>query len=255
MLRQILTDYGVPLAIYSDRHTIFKSTIEDKLTLEDELNGKQAPLTQFGRALSELGIEHIKARSAQAKGRIERLWETLQDRLTVELALAKITTIEEANQFLREFIPKFNVQFGVQPENLNSAFRAAPATTDRFNEYLCIKESRKLKEGVISYRGNTYQLVLDNKTANISDRVIIVHALFDGRLQASDPSQRGVLYDLMLIPKPIRSTQKATAIKEKAGPILPRRPAPNHPWRQYANKTPRENYTSGQSKSEVSVIA
>ena len=252
MLRQILTDYGVPLAIYSDRHTIFKSSNEDKLTLEDELDGKQVPLTQFGRALSELGIEHIKARSPQAKGRIERLWETLQDRLTIELALAGIKTIEEANRFLKKFIQKYNAQFEVCPANPNSAYRPAPATSDQFNEFLCIKESRKTKGGVISYKGNTYQIVLNGKRVDFPDKTITVHALFNGRLKASDPSQHGILYDLMLIPKPIRSKPKAEDAKKEAGPRLPRRPASNHPWRR-PFKAPQENYTPGSSNSEVPV--
>lgn len=251
MLRQILTLYGIPLAIYSDRHTIFRSTNEDKLTIEDELEGKQKPLTQFGRALNELGIEHIKARSPQAKGRIERLWGTLQDRLTIELALAKITSIEDANQFLQAFIPRYNAQFEIDPENPNTAYRPAPQTSDRFSEYLCIKEKRKAKGGVISYGGNTYQITSNDKQNDISDKTIMVHALFDGRLQASDPSQKGSLYDLKLIPKAVRTALKTKEEKEEAGPSLPRRPASNHPWRQYANKVPQADYTSSQSKTEV----
>lgn len=250
MLRQILTDYGVPLAIYSDRHTIFRSSNEDKLTLEDELAGKKAPLTQFGRALNELGIEHIKARSPQAKGRIERLWQTLQDRLVVELALAGITSIEKANQFLRGFIAKFNVQFEVDPENSHSAFRTPPATSDLFNEYLCIKESRKAKGGVISYQGNSYQIVFHDKKVDFHDKSIIVHELFDGRLKACNPSQRGTLYDLKLIPKPTRSKPNVEYAKEKAGPRLPRRPASNHPWRK-PFKSPQDNYNPGQLKFPV----
>jgi len=215
MLRQILTNYGVPLAIYSDRHTIFKSSNEDKLTIEDELDGKQVPLTQFGRALSELGIEHIKARSPQAKGRIERLWGTLQDRLTIEFALANIKTIDEANHFLKEFIPKFNAQFSVCPVKQNSAYRPSPATLDQFNEYLCIKESRKVKGGVISYNGNTYQILLNGKIADFPDKIITVHYLFDGRLKASVQSQRNIIYDLVLISKPIPNKINAANKKKK----------------------------------------
>lgn len=252
MLRQILTNYGVPLAIYSDRHTIFRSSKEDKLSIEDELEGKQVPLTQFGRALNELGIEHIKARSAQAKGRIERLWETLQDRLSVELAIAKITTLEEANRFLQEFIPKYNTHFEVCPVNPQSAFRSAPATSDSFNEFLCIKEKRKLKGGVISYNGSTYQLVLKDKSVTIPDKFITVHALFDGRIKATDPTQRGTIFDLVAVPKPVRVNAKVEHTKEKAGPRLPRRPASNHPWRK-PFIPPQENYTPGPSNPKVPI--
>lgn len=217
------------LAIYSDRHTIFRSSNEDKLTIEDELDGKKIPLTQFGRALNELGIEHIKARSAQAKGRIERLWEILQDRLMVELALAKITPLDEANRFLQEFIPKYNAQFEVCPVNPDAAFRPAPSTSDSFNEFLCIKEKRKLKGGVISYNGkNTYQLVLNDKPGTVPDKFITVHALFNGRFKASDPSQRGIIYDLVSVTKSVRGNPKVGSTNEKAGRSLPRRPASNH---------------------------
>lgn len=90
-LRQVVTRHGIPRALYSDGHTIFFSPKKDKLTIEQELAGEQVSLTQFGRALDQLGIIHIHARSPQAKGRIERLWETLQSRLVVELRVAGIS--------------------------------------------------------------------------------------------------------------------------------------------------------------------
>lgn len=82
--RQMLFDYGIPVSIYADRHTIFRSPKADKVSIEEQLKGKLINETQFGRAMSELGVTIIPARSAQDKGRVERLWETLQSRLPIE---------------------------------------------------------------------------------------------------------------------------------------------------------------------------
>ena len=95
--RQILLNHGIPVSIYSDRHAIFLSTKADKLTVEEQLEGKVCNDTQFGRAMKELGTTIILARSAQAKGRIERLWETLQSRLPVEFQIAGISDTDQAN--------------------------------------------------------------------------------------------------------------------------------------------------------------
>ena len=94
--RQTVTNYGTPLSMYSDRHTIFRSPLTDKKAEA----GEEANLTQFGRALAELGVNIIHAHSPQAKGRIERLWDTLQSRLPVEFRIRGITAVEEANIFL-----------------------------------------------------------------------------------------------------------------------------------------------------------
>lgn len=115
-VRQIILNHGIPISIYSDRHAIFLSTEAKRITIEDELKGKVCNDTQFGRAMKELGITIITARSPQAKGRVERLWNTLQSRIPVEFRIANITTIDQANEFLKNYIPEFNKQFSVEPE-------------------------------------------------------------------------------------------------------------------------------------------
>lgn len=102
-MRQCCLDFGVPQTIYSDRHTIFRSPQTGKLTVEELIKGKTVNLTQFGRAMHELGIDMIHAHTPQAKGRIERLWVTLQSRLPVEFAKRGIKTLEEANEFLKTY--------------------------------------------------------------------------------------------------------------------------------------------------------
>jgi len=111
-LKRYIKRYGIPKSLYLDKHTAYKSTA--KLTIEDELNNRKH-LSQIERAAQELGIEIIHANSPQAKGRVERSFKTYQDRLIKEMRLRGISTIEEANKFLEEFLPKHNKRFSVKP--------------------------------------------------------------------------------------------------------------------------------------------
>lgn len=146
--RQMLLRHGIPVSIYADRHAIFLSQNAGKLSIEDQLDGKVVNDTQFGRAMAELGVTLIAARSPQAKGRVERLWETLQSRLPVEFAIAGITTIDQANAFLASYIDAFNARFSVAPTNVESAFRALPSTID-IDTVLCVKMKRVLDSGSV----------------------------------------------------------------------------------------------------------
>lgn len=132
LMKQISRSHGLPLALYADRHAVFYSSA---------LGRAEPVLTQFGRALKELGVAIIHANSPQAKGRIERTWETFQDRLVVELRLANVTTLEGANELLKGFLRRFNRQFSVKPKDAHSVFRAAPQG-DAIEEILCLKEQR-----------------------------------------------------------------------------------------------------------------
>lgn len=146
IMKTVISNNGVPLAVYADRHTIFRSPKADKLSIEDELNGKKVKNTQFGKAMAELSINLIWAKTAQAKGRIERLWETLQSRLPVELSIAGITTMEEANAFLAVFIKKYNEKFAVEPRDPQSAYRKLEDDIN-LDHILCIKETRQVDHG------------------------------------------------------------------------------------------------------------
>lgn len=114
IVRLMLLDFGIPVSIYSDCHSIFFSPKTDKLSLEDQLAGKRVNLTQFGRAMDQLGIHMIAARSPQAKGRIERLWQTLQSRLTVELKYHGIKMAQGAKE-LPLLPPKGRIAVLVSP--------------------------------------------------------------------------------------------------------------------------------------------
>src|SRR5712691_636758 len=122
LLREVVRRRGVPLALYSDRHTIFQSRSDEPLTLEEQLAGKPLP-TQVGRVLKELHVEWIGARSPQAKGRVERLWRTLQYRLCQELRLANVSTLEGANAVLPALLARHNARFRQRAATRGSAYR------------------------------------------------------------------------------------------------------------------------------------
>ena len=129
LLKAMVNRYGIPLAIYQDRHSSLHRN-DDNWTLEEQLNGVQEP-TQVGGALAALGITPIFALTPQAKGRIERLFGVLQDRLIAEMELLNITEIEAANTFLTEcFIEEYNRRFGIAPETPQKAWRRVPKDLD-----------------------------------------------------------------------------------------------------------------------------
>jgi len=129
LLQRIILQRGIPLALYADGHSIFVRPPADKETIDEQLAGQRDP-TQFGRILNDLGIEMITALSPQAKGRIERLWGTFQDRLVSELRLAGVCTLDDANQFLQSYLPTYNARFAQSPAETDSAYRPVPAKLD-----------------------------------------------------------------------------------------------------------------------------
>lgn len=158
LIRGIASAKGLPHALYLDRHGIFQQRRHEPLSLEEELAGGRLP-TQVGRALEALGIRRIDAQSPQAKGRIERLWRTLQDRLVAELRLAGITTIEQANAFLSGFLACFNERFAVPPAEPEPAWRPLPDDLD-LERVLCFQYERVVRaDNTIAFAGRTLQLL------------------------------------------------------------------------------------------------
>ena len=158
-MRQCCSDFGIPQTVYSDNHTIFRSPKTGKLTVDELIAGKTVHLTQFGRSLHELGIDLIFAKTPQAKGRIERLWVTLQSRLPVEFAKRGITTVSEANRFLEtEYRELFNQRFAVEPE-AESIFVSA-AKDLNLDSILCVKHTRKTDAaGTFSFKNRCFQIL------------------------------------------------------------------------------------------------
>ena len=182
-------------------------------------------LTQLGRVFEELGISHIHARSPQAKGRIERLWGTLQGRLKIEMRIEGISSIEEANEFLPGFIEKYNKQFAVEPADPESAF-AAPMAKGKMESIICLREERTATGSTISYYGQKYQLV--DEKGNIlplpSKSVIQVLRHLDDSIDAMYRGKRYGLCEFNPAPKP----ELKLEAREKQQ--VSRKPNPDNPW-------------------------
>ena len=156
LMKGIIERQGIPLALYSDRHFIFchsKRGDDGEQTIVDKDNP-----SQFGRAMRELGVTQVFARSPEAKGRIERANGTFQDRLVAELRLAGVTTLDEANRFLESFLPRYNERFGVPAPQPEPAYRAPDSGLD-LDGILCFKERRRVaKDNTVQYHGHTLQI-------------------------------------------------------------------------------------------------
>jgi len=238
-LRDICLTLGIPQALYVDRHSIFRPT---KPTREQELL-EEPPLSQFGRILQDLGVELILAQSPQAKGRIERLWGTLQDRLVKALREAKAKTPEQANHVLTQFLPKHNARFAVPPAEPTSAYVPwLPATPPE--DYFCFKYPRRVaNDNTFSFGGHRLQIPPTPQRATFAHAQVEVRQHLDGRLvvlyqrhplvvfqSASDAPLRVGEFDPP--PEAIRSpAPKPPPPPKPARPRPPVRPAPNHPWR------------------------
>jgi len=180
LMRRIALSAGLPLALYSDRHDIFHTRREPSLA--EQLQNAR-PLTQFGRAMEELGIHIGKAYSPQAKGRIERLWGVLQDRLVVELRLASVSTLAGANALLDRYLPTHNRRFAVAPREQTAVWRKSPdaRTLDRI---LCLKESRVVgRDHVVSFARLQLQVPRSRKFFSLAGRRVDVLQLRDQSIE------------------------------------------------------------------------
>ena len=208
--------YGIPRALYLDKLSTYKTT--RPADLDELLRGEEAQ-TQFERAGKELGINIIHAESPQAKGRIERLWGTLQDRLTKEMRLAGITSLEEANAFLPGFTLRYNARFARAPQDPNSAWMTLPADLDA-NYYFAVRESRKVRaDHCISFSGRILQLLPDPKGRGLVDESVTVHTVPEGAIHLYHGRQ----------PIPYRPLPIPEAAPPKPPPKAVRQPKPSDP--------------------------
>ena len=181
LMRGIIERKGIPLAVYNDRDSVFIYPSR-RPRREGEPPDRVKRPTQFGRALKELGIEAIFARSPQAKGRIERLARTFQDRLVGELRLAGASSLEEANGLLSEFLSRFNNRFGVQAAQPGSAYRKVPEELG-IDGVLCTKELRRVAmDNTVQYHGKTLQLFPDVDRISYAGARVEVQERLDGSL-------------------------------------------------------------------------
>lgn len=210
--------YGIPLAIYADKHTTYQSPAPP--TVDEQLAGVK-PTSQFGRALGELGVELIPAHSPQAKGRVERLFKTFQDRVIKEMRLADVATLDAANQFLDGYLPIYNRRFAVQPAQVTDLHR--PRLVHReLDRILCLKTTRCLrKDFTLAHQGGLYQ---------IHDTVRAPHVLVeehgDGTMRITH--QGRPLGFHAITSRPVKAVE-AKKVPRPRGPVTPR---PDHPWRK-----------------------
>jgi transposase len=230
LLQQILRR-GVPLAVYSDRHGIFRRDGRVRDSVDEELSGEREP-TQLGRAFGELGIEMIFANSPQAKGRIERLFGTLQDRLTSELRLAEVTTIEAANRFLLTYLPRHNARFQVAPAEARAAWRALPQ--GKTPESVCCLKYRRIvaADNTVRFEGLTLQLPPRAQHWSWSGQRVELRHHLDGSFSVHAPSGiELVRSDVPTTPPTLRAKPFPRAPIPGVSP-LPVRGA-NSPWRKH----------------------
>jgi len=234
ILRATIVGHGLPGALYHDRHSAFAPTSSGPTE-----PGAPAELSQVGRALVELGIGSIVARSPQAKGRIERLWGTFQDRLVVELRLAGVSDRAEANAFLVSFLPRFNARFAVPAADPVPAWRPVPAEV-QLERILVFKYRCKVAhDHTIRLDGRILQLPAGRGGRGYAGRLVEVHLRLDGSIVAFDGSR-----ELAVRPAPADAVQIRAENRRRPDPsqvpgaaTLPWTPPPDHPWRRVAKGT------------------
>lgn len=211
LMRDIAVKHGLPEAFYHDRHTILRSPKE--ATIEDELAGRE-PMSQLQRVMFELGIVSIPAYSPQAKGRVERLWKTLQDRLIREMTLAGVSSIAEANAFLPRFIERFNLRFGVQARDPESAWVEIDREMD-MDYYFATCESRVVRrDRTIAWYGKAYQILSDAGSMVRAGERVEVRVTPEGEVNIYTGKQRLAS----------REVPAATRLVSKKAASLPKKP-------------------------------
>jgi len=225
--KKYVTNMGKPTSIYLDRHSTYHTTRKKNFVF-DTTN-----LTQFERAMRDLDIKLIHALSPQGKGRVERMFDTLQDRLIKELRLAKINNYQQANRFLKKYLPIFNQKFAVlagKPGNLHRVLTKADQTN--LDKIFSRQEVRTVNNDfTISYKSQWIQLSKDQPTVIERKDKILVEERLNNSIHLS---LRGNYLNYRILP----NRPKANGNKMKHTNIIPKKqhkPADNHPWRQYPN--------------------
>ena len=222
--------HKLPLGLYVDRDSIYRT--ERELSVAEQLAGEK-PLTQFGRAMKQLGVKIELAYSPQAKGRVERRNGLLQDRLVKELRLAGISELETANRFLEAtFLPEINRRFWVQPAQGADAHRPVPRD---LAEVLSWEEARVVqRDWTVAWEGRWFQIESGHEGLGLVGRSVIVRELRNGAMQLMWKQQK--LRYRELAQRPARAAPAKPLPKDKAQT----KPEAGHPWRQFGSGVGRE---------------
>jgi transposase len=250
LLQEVVRSKGRPVAIYHDGHSIFEPTAGPG-TMAEQLGGKREP-TQFGRLLEELGIGSVRARSPQAKGRVERLWGTFQDRLVTELRLAGAATIEDANRVLGQFVLRFNERFGVVAAQEGSAYRPVESGFE-LRRVFCFKYVRTVGgDNTVRLGEHRLQLLGGRNRVSYAHAWVEVQERLDGSMvvvyQGEVVATRAAPLEAPALRarKGLRGTLKAEtekavrgapagpgeAVEAKGGKEARPKPSADHPWRR-----------------------
>jgi hypothetical protein len=239
--------YGMPCSLYLDRHTTYKSPKKQDDVYD--VNGNEiAALSQFARAMKELGVRVIHAYSPQAKGRVERLFGTLQDRLVKELRLREINSIEDANRYLPEYFKKHNAQFAVMAEETKDMHQPAPAVAS-MRDILSIKTERTVRnDNTISLDGKLYQI-----HAALQNKKVIVEERIDGRMNIKH--NKTSLDFSEITTKPQKRKKPVRLLKERKSISLPA----DHPYRKtrdlwFKRKQLRKELKAAPYKPDISTL-
>jgi transposase len=218
-MKRYIKRYGIPKSVYLDKHTTYKSWAEP--TIEEQLND-QKPMSHFQKSLAALAIKVIHANSPQAKGRVERLFKTLQDRLVREMRLLGIKSVDEANAFLAAYLPKYNGKFKKPAASEADLHRPAPHSRE-LDRILCIKEERTVKNDfTIAHNNTLYQI----EQATRAKKVIVEERL-DGTLHITYNGQD--LRFREITKQPTKDTSEAPLLLQEKKPWLP---SLDHPWKK-----------------------
>jgi transposase len=220
-LKRYIKRYGIPQSVYLDNHSTYKSS--KRQSIEDELKN-EISLSQFERAADELGIRVIHADSPQAKGRVERIFRTFQDRLVKDLRLEGINTIDGANDHLKYFIPKYAKRFAVKARKIDDLHRPIPDGMD-LDGILCTKTPRVLRNDfTVAHDHKLYQII-----DNVRTKKLIVEDRLNGSVVISHKNKALKFKEINVRPKK-EEPKAACAFK----PSRVYEPAPaNHPWRSF----------------------
>lgn len=216
--KRYIKQYGIPQSVYLDRHSTYKSTIHYQ-TIEDQLEDRQL-MSQFERGLQELGVTVIHAYSPQAKGRVERLFGTFQDRVIKEMRLAGVKNKDEGNRFLATYLPKYNRRFRVSPAKDTDLHR--PFKNQReLDRILSIQNERSLRNDfTIAHNKRLYQI-----KDNVRTKKVTVEERPDGTMRILHNGQRLRYQEITVRPEKEREPRILHKTWERA------KPAQNHPWK------------------------
>ena len=220
--KEYITKYGIPMAFYSDKHNIFRVNMPGCENV-----------TQFGRAAGELGIEIICANSAQAKGRVERANQTMQDRLIKEMRLLGISDIETGNAYLPEFIERHNIKFAAEPKSTVDAHVKLNGNED-LDLIFCFKENRELSKNLeLSYYNDIYQIKTENKGYRLRHAIVRVCEDLEGKITIIYKGEK-LEYSCYKKQKKTAEIIEAKALNHKVDSIAKKRykPSADHAWRK-----------------------